>query len=129
VATGLPAQEKPQFTFGTTVVSAAGIQGRIYHLKENTEKLPRLERMKSVGAIYTKTLNLWPQRFDEGFPGIVRRRQQARRKPKEWETAGRDSRDETGKEPERRAGTKKERCGGAVTPFSPVARRKCSAFL
>jgi hypothetical protein len=73
VAIGLPAQEKPQYTFGTTVVSTSGLQGRIYFLKENTEKLPRLDRMKSVGTIYTNTLNVWPQRFDEGFPGITDR--------------------------------------------------------
>jgi hypothetical protein len=69
-ATSLLAQEKPEYTFGTTVVSTSGLQGRIYFLKENTEKLPRLDRMKSVGTIYTNMLNVWPQRFDEGFPGI-----------------------------------------------------------
>jgi hypothetical protein len=26
--------------------------------------------MKSVGTVYSKSLNVWPQRFDEGFPGI-----------------------------------------------------------
>ena len=72
LAVGL-AQEKPQYTFGTTVVSTSGLQGRICHLKENTEKLPRLDRMKHVGTIYTNTLNVWPQRFDEGFPGITDR--------------------------------------------------------
>jgi hypothetical protein len=73
VAIGLLAQEKPQYMFGTTVVSTSGLQGRIYFLKENTDKLPRLDRMKSVGTIYTNTLNVWPQRFDEGFPGITDR--------------------------------------------------------
>jgi hypothetical protein len=73
LAVGLAAQEKPQYTFGTTVVSTSGLQGRICHLKENTEKLPRLDRMKHVGTIYTNTLNVWPQRFDEGFPGITDR--------------------------------------------------------
>lgn len=73
VATGLTAQDRPQYTFGTTVVSTSGLQGRIYHLKENTEKLPRLDRMKPVGMIYTNTLNVWPQAFDEGFPGITER--------------------------------------------------------
>src|ERR1700731_1342480 len=70
VAIGLLAQETPQYTFGTTVVSTSGFQGRIYLLKRNTHKLPRLEKMKSVGAIYTNTLNVSPRRFDEGFPGI-----------------------------------------------------------
>ncbi|MGH7429246.1 MAG: PA14 domain-containing protein [Candidatus Methylomirabilaceae bacterium] len=73
VAACLPAQEKPEYTFGTTVVSTSGLQGRICPLKENTGKLPRLEGMKSVGTIYTNVLNIWPQRFDEGFPGITDR--------------------------------------------------------
>lgn len=69
----LLAQEKPQYTFGTTVVSSSGLQGRIYYIKENTEKLPRLERMRAVGTIYTTSLNVWPQHFDQGFPGISER--------------------------------------------------------
>lgn len=73
VAISLSAQEKPQYTFGTTVVSTSGLQGRVYILKENTQRLPRFHRMKSVGTIYTNTLNVWPQPFDEGFPGITDR--------------------------------------------------------
>ena len=34
------------------------------------EKLPRLDRMKPAGTTYSITLNIWPQRFDSGFPGI-----------------------------------------------------------
>ena len=70
LATGLLAQEKPQYTFGTTVVSTSGLQGRVYLLKKNISKLPRFDSLKSAGTIYTNTLNVWPQRFDEGFPGI-----------------------------------------------------------
>ncbi len=70
---GLAAQDKPEYTFGTTVVSASGFQGRVYNLKENTQKLPNLRRMKSVGSVYTSALNVWPQRFEEGFPGITDR--------------------------------------------------------
>lgn len=66
----LPAQENPAYTFGTTVVSSSGLQGQIYYLRENTEKLPRLDRMRPVGKIYTTSLNVWPQHFDQGFPGI-----------------------------------------------------------
>jgi len=69
----LPAQDKPQYTFGTTVVSNAWLQGQIYDLKPGTERLPRLDRMKPAGTIYTNTLNIWPQRFDQGFPGITDR--------------------------------------------------------
>lgn len=73
VATSLSAQEEPSYTFGTIVVSTSGLQGRIIPLKEKTERLPRLDGMKSVGTIYTRTLNVWPQRFDQGFPGITDR--------------------------------------------------------
>ena len=72
-ATALAAQEGPQYVFGTTVVSTSGFQGRIYHLKENTKKLPRLGQMQAVGTIYTNALNIWPQRFDASFPGITDR--------------------------------------------------------
>lgn len=71
--TGLLAQDQPQYTFGTTVVSTSGLEGRIYFLKKNTSKLPRLDGLKSAGTIYTNTLNVWPRRFDEGFPGISNR--------------------------------------------------------
>jgi hypothetical protein len=69
----LPAQDKPEYTFGTTVVSNSWLQGQIYDLKPGTERLPRLDRMKPTGTIYTNTLNIWPQRFDQGFPGITDR--------------------------------------------------------
>ena len=72
-AAGLPAQEQPRYTFGTTVVSTTGLQGRIYLLKKNTGKLPSFERMEPAGTIYTHILNVWPQRFDEGFPGVTDR--------------------------------------------------------
>ncbi len=52
------------------MVSTSGLQGHIYFLKEGVDKLPRFDRMKSAGTIYTNMLNVWPQRFDEGFPGI-----------------------------------------------------------
>ena len=37
----LPAQDKPQYTFGTTVVSNAWLQGQIYDLKPGTAYLLR----------------------------------------------------------------------------------------
>jgi hypothetical protein len=73
LATVLAAQETPQSVFGTTVVSTSGLQGRIYYLKQNTKILPRFDRMEPAGTIYTNALNVWPQRFDEGFPGITDR--------------------------------------------------------
>src|SRR5579864_8745633 len=64
------AEDKPEYTFGTTVVDSAGFQGQVYYLKPKTHKLPRFEHMHPVGAIYTTSLNVWPQTFDEGFPNI-----------------------------------------------------------
>ena len=72
-AAHLPGQEKSPYAFGTTVVSTTGLEGRIYLLKQKTQALPRFDRLKPVGTIYTNTLNVWPQRFDEGFPGITDR--------------------------------------------------------
>lgn len=63
----------PDYTFGTTVVNNAGFHGRVYHLKENTQRLPNFKSMRPVGSIYTTALNIWPQRFDQGFGEITDR--------------------------------------------------------
>ena len=68
-----PPQGPGGYVFGTTVVSSSRLQGRVYLINEDTKKLPRFERMKPVGTIYTTSLNIWPQRFDEGFPGVTDR--------------------------------------------------------
>jgi len=67
------AQDQPIPTFGTTVVSSSGFRGQIYHLKPDTDLLPRLDKMRSVGAIYTTVINVPPQAFERGFPGITDR--------------------------------------------------------
>ena len=69
----LPAQDKPEYTFGTTVATNSWLQGQVYDLKPGTDRLPRLDRMKPTGTIYTNMLNAWPQRFDQGFLGIMDR--------------------------------------------------------
>jgi hypothetical protein len=65
--------DKPAYTFGTTVVNSSGLEGRVYQLKEKTERLPKWKNMRSVGTIYTNTLNIWPQRFEEGFAEVTDR--------------------------------------------------------
>lgn len=65
------AQDNPAYTFGTTVVDSGGFQGRVYHLKPGTQKLPNFGHMRPVGSVYTTSLNVWPQNFDEGFPSIT----------------------------------------------------------
>jgi hypothetical protein len=67
------AEENAAYTFGTTVVDSSGLQGRVYHLDSKTEELPKLSRMSPVGTIYTLSLNVWPQSFDQGFPSITDR--------------------------------------------------------
>lgn len=67
------AQDKPEYTFGTTVVDSFGLQGRVYQLKPGAQMLPKFGHMHPVGSIYTTSLNVWPQNFDEGFPNIMDR--------------------------------------------------------
>jgi len=69
----LAAEDKSAYTFGTTVVDSSGLQGRVYYLKPKTQALPDFNRLKPVGSVYTSTLNIWPQHFDSGFPGISER--------------------------------------------------------
>jgi hypothetical protein len=60
-------------TFGITVVIPSALQGRIYNLRHNTKKLPDFRKMKPVGTIYTTSLNIPPQDFRDGFPGVTKR--------------------------------------------------------
>jgi hypothetical protein len=72
-AAGLFAEDKPAYTFGTTVVDSSGLQGRVFHLDPDTARLPDFRRMHPVGSVYTTSLNVWPQPFEEGFPSITER--------------------------------------------------------
>jgi hypothetical protein len=63
----------PITTFGVTVVDPFGLRGEIYLLRPGTEELPKFEKLKSIGAIYTSALNIPPRSFEEGFPGITDR--------------------------------------------------------
>jgi hypothetical protein len=67
-------QNEPVPTFGTTVVDSAGLRGTIYFLKPNTGILPdSFRRLKPKGTIYTRSLNVPPRDFREGFPGVTKR--------------------------------------------------------
>jgi len=59
--------------FGTTVVIPSGLEGLVYHLKENTKRLPDFDKLKPVGTIYTASLDIGPRDFMEGFPGVTDR--------------------------------------------------------
>ena len=68
------AQEEPIAVFGTTVVIPSGLRGLVYHIKRNRTELPDFEKLKPAGRpIYTSSLNLPPQSFLEGFPGVTKR--------------------------------------------------------
>src|ERR1700735_4489058 len=68
------AQEEPTVIFGTTVVISSGMRGLVYHIKRNRTQLPDFEKLKPAGpAIYTSSLNLPPQDFKAGFPGVTKR--------------------------------------------------------
>jgi hypothetical protein len=65
--------QEPSAVFGTTVVIPSGLRGDIYYLPRNTETLADLTRLHPRGAIYTTSLNVPPQDFLIGFPGITQR--------------------------------------------------------
>lgn len=68
------AQEEATTVFGTTVVIPSGLHGLVYHIRHNSSKLPDFEKTKPAGpAIYTSSLNLPPQDFQQGFPGVTKR--------------------------------------------------------
>ena len=67
------AQDRPTPKFGTTVVIPSGLRGDIYYVPKGTTQLPDFNRLKLVGAIYTASLNVPPQDFKEGFPGVTDR--------------------------------------------------------
>jgi len=64
---------EPIYRFGTTVVLPTGLKGTIYNLRRGTEWLPDFRKLKPVGSIYTSSLNVPPQNFTQGFPGVTKR--------------------------------------------------------
>jgi PA14 domain len=69
-AAQLPVSQEPVATFGVTVVSTTGFNGEIYFIHPGTVKLPRFDRLKPEGSIYTNVLHVPPRDFSEGFPGV-----------------------------------------------------------
>src|SRR5262249_20289985 len=68
---GFAQEEVPKF--GTTVVVPLGLSGSVYHIRRNATKLPDFHKLKPKGTIYTASLNIPPQSFQQGFPGVTRR--------------------------------------------------------
>jgi hypothetical protein len=67
------AQDEPVAVFGTTVVIPSGLRGLVYHIKNDSGRLPDFTRLKPSGTIYTSSLNIPPQDFKAGFPGVTKR--------------------------------------------------------
>jgi len=59
--------------FGKIDKINAAFKGEIFLLPEGTSKLPDFDTLKSVGTIYTKTINVASQSWDAGFPGVTDR--------------------------------------------------------
>jgi hypothetical protein len=68
-----PGQDEPVATFGTTVVIPSGLHGLVYHIKSESNRLPIFSKLKPAGSIYTSALNIPPQNFKAGFPGVTKR--------------------------------------------------------
>jgi hypothetical protein len=73
LAFSLAAQDRPTAVFGTTVVIPGGLKGDIYHLQNSTRSLAGLTKLKPVGSIYSSMLDVRPQDFSLGFPGVTDR--------------------------------------------------------
>lgn len=59
--------------FGTTVVIPSGLRGEIYYIGHRTKVLPDFQKRKPAGTIYTSALDVPPQDFQQGFPGVTKR--------------------------------------------------------
>jgi hypothetical protein len=68
-----PSDQDPVYVFGTTVVVPSGLQGTVYFISHAAKNLAELEKEKPRGTIYTSSLNIPPQDYKLGFPGISKR--------------------------------------------------------
>jgi outer membrane protein OmpA-like peptidoglycan-associated protein len=59
--------------FGTAGTVPFALQGRVYFIPEGTEGLPDFTRLRPQGTISTTMLNIEPQSFTTGFPGVTDR--------------------------------------------------------
>ncbi|HYR07029.1 MAG TPA: OmpA family protein [Longimicrobium sp.] len=59
--------------FGTAGTVPFALQGRVYFIPENSEQLPDFSRLRPQGTISTTVLNIQPQSFTVGFPGVTDR--------------------------------------------------------
>lgn len=55
------------------MVDTTGLEGKIYYIKRDSQRLPDFSRMKPKGTIYTPELNVPLQHWRVGFPGVTKR--------------------------------------------------------
>jgi outer membrane protein OmpA-like peptidoglycan-associated protein len=63
----------PPSAFGTKEKTAVSMEGKIYFLPENAEKLPDFSTLPSQGSIYAAKWDVPARNFTEGFPGVTNR--------------------------------------------------------
>lgn len=68
-ATG-PAVVSGATIFGGNTVDGAGFKGSIFFIPAGTTKLPSLATLQPNGFLFTKTIDVKPQAFTTGFPGV-----------------------------------------------------------
>lgn len=68
-STGVAVVSSPTL-FGDNAADATGFKGAIYWVDKNTTKVPPLTTMTPAGFLFTKQLNVTPQAFTTGFPGV-----------------------------------------------------------
>jgi len=59
--------------FGSAGEVPFALQGRVYFIPEESERLPDFSRLRPQGTISTTVLNIQPQSFTVGFPGVTNR--------------------------------------------------------
>lgn len=64
---------KPPSPFGTTNFNEFALQGNLYYLKPNTDRLPDFSTMTPAGTIYIPKLDIPKRTFTTGFPGVDKR--------------------------------------------------------
>lgn len=67
--TGAPVVSGPTI-FGSGTADSTGFKGNIYFLPAGTTKIPALASMQPNGFLFTKEINVTPQAFSTGFPGV-----------------------------------------------------------
>jgi outer membrane protein OmpA-like peptidoglycan-associated protein len=59
--------------FGTAGTVPFALQGRVYYIPDDSGALPDFSQLRPVGTISTTVLNIQPQSFTVGFPGVTDR--------------------------------------------------------